>query len=218
MPEDPRHRGGPLLRVHLVEDLFDGPFVMGLIDTDLDRIVLERRAHARNRRRVGGGEEQGLLLGRGGGDQGADLFLKTHVEHAVGFVQDQRLQGVEIEAPPAQMVEQAAGRADHHMGAMFQRAELGGEGDAAAEGQDLDVVGKAGQASQFLADLVGQFAGRAEHQRLHARGARLQVRQQADAEGGGLAAAGLGLGDHVLAGEDQRQGVGLNRRHFGIAE
>jgi len=42
--------------------------------------------------------------------------------------------------------------------------------------------------------------------------------QQADAEGGGLAAAGLGLGDQVAALEDQRQAGGLDRRHFGVAE
>ena len=48
-------------------------------------------------------------------------------------------------------------------------------------------------------DLVGQFARRAQHQRLHGEAPRVQVGQQRQREGGGLAAAGLGLRDQVLA-------------------
>ena len=116
------------------------------------------------------------------------------------------------------MIEEPARSSDHNMGAMLQRAELGPERDAAAEGQDLDVVGKACQTAQLFADLVGEFAGRAEHKRLHARRAYLQVRQQADTEGGSFAAAGLGLGDDILAGENRGQAMSLNGCHPGIAQ
>ena len=68
------------------------------------------------------------------------------------------------------MIEQATGGTDHQMGAMLQRTQLGTEGNAAAHGQYFDVVGKAGKTPQLLADLVGEFPGRAEHQRLHPEG------------------------------------------------
>ncbi|MCY1524601.1 hypothetical protein D9M68_595420 [compost metagenome] len=108
--------------------------------------------------------------------------------------------------------------ADHHVRAVLQRADLRAEGHAATQGQHLDVVGGAGQAADFLGDLVGQLAGRAQHQRLAAEVARIQRAEQADAEGGGLAAAGLGLGDQVAALEDRRQALRLDRGHFPIAE
>ena len=168
MAEDPGHRCHPLLLIHLIENLRDGTFVMHLINTDLDRFVLDSRTHGGNPLRIGGGEKQGLLLFRRGGNDFADFFLKTHIQHPIGFIQDQRLQIGQIEAAAAQMVEEAARRADHDMGTMFQRTELGPEGNAAAEGQDLDVIGKTGQAAQLFADLIGQFPGRAQHQRLHA--------------------------------------------------
>jgi len=116
------------------------------------------------------------------------------------------------------VIENPAGGADHDMGAVFEGAELGAEGDAAAEGEDLDVVGTAGQASQFLADLVGEFPGRTQHQPLHLEAGHVQPRQEADAKGGGFAAAGLGLGDDVASRQNQRQAVGLNGGHLVIAE
>ena len=69
-----------------------------------------------------------------------------------------------------------------------------------------------------LRDLVGEFAGRAEHQRLAAEVARVDRVEQADAEGGGLAAAGLGLGNQVHALEHYRQALRLNRGHLGVTE
>ena len=92
VPEDARYRCRPLLRFYFKEDLLDSALVMGLIDTDLDRLVLEGGAEGGNFRRVGGGEEQGLFLGRGGGNERTDIILKTHVEHAVCLIKDQRLQ------------------------------------------------------------------------------------------------------------------------------
>ena len=41
--------------------------------------------------------------------------------------------------------------ADHHVRAVLQRSHLRAVGDAAAEGQDLDVVGGAGQPADLLA-------------------------------------------------------------------
>jgi hypothetical protein len=148
----------------------------------------------------------------------ADGIDEAHVQHAVGFVQHQGVEAVDLEGALGQVFLNAAGRADHHVGAVLQRADLRAEGHAAAQGQHLDVVGGTGQAADFLGHLVGQLAGGAEHQGLAAEVARVERVQEADAEGGGLAAAGLGLGDQVLPLQDQRQALGLDRRHGGVAQ
>jgi hypothetical protein len=74
------------------------------------------------------------------------------------------------------------------------------------------------QPAHFLGDLIGQFAGRAQHHGLHCEAARIQVGQQGQTEGRRLAAAGLGLGDQVVARQRDRQAGGLDRRHVQVAE
>jgi hypothetical protein len=86
------------------------------------------------------------------------------------------------------------------------------------QGEHLDVLLEAGEAADLLAHLLGQLAGRAQHHRLHREVARVEALQQRQAEGGGLAAAGLGLGDEVVAGQRHRQAGGLDRRHLVVAE
>ena len=167
---------------------------------------------------VGGREQQRLALRRALlGDHG-DVVVEAHVEHAVGFVQHQRVQRLQVQAAAFQVVHDAPRRADDDVRAMLQAGQLRAHRRAAAQRQDLDVVFGAGQAAQFLGHLVGQFACRAQHQRLHREAARVQVGQQRQAEGGGLAAAGLGLGDQVMAGQRQRQAGGLDRRHRVVAQ
>ncbi|MOA04342.1 hypothetical protein D3C78_1238910 [compost metagenome] len=127
------------------------------------------------------------------------------------------VEAVELEGALAQVFEDAPRGADHDVRAMLQRADLRAERHAAAQGQHLDVVGAARQQADFLGHLVGQFAGRAQHQRLAAEVALIERRQQAEGEGGGLAAAGLGLGDQVVTGEDQWQALRLDRCHLPVA-
>ncbi len=168
--------------------------------------------------RVGGGEQQRLAAFRGLLDDVFDGVVETHVEHAIGFVEDQRVEAIQHQRALAQVLLDASWRADDDVGAVFEESDLRAEGHAAAQGQDLDVVFGAGQATDFLGDLVGQLTGRAHHQGLAAEETRVDRVQQADAEGGGLAAAGLGLGDQVHALEDHRQALRLDRRHLGITE
>jgi hypothetical protein len=76
-----------------------------------------------------------------------------------------------------------------------------------------------GQILKVGEDLRGQFAGGRQHER--PRGAArlvdqpVQDRQQ---KRGGLAAAGLGAGQDVLAVERRRNRIGLNRRRPGEPE
>jgi len=116
------------------------------------------------------------------------------------------------------MLLNAPRRADDYMRAMFQRADLRAYGYASAEREDLDVLSRARQPPQLLGHLIGQFTGGAKYQRLTAEIARIDWLQQCNAEGGSLAAAGLGLRDEVHTLEHDRQALRLDWRHFGIAE
>ncbi len=115
------------------------------------------------------------------------------------------------------MIEDAARRADHDVGRMHQRVALRADGLAAAQGEDLNIAGKARQLTQHVADLIRQFARWAEHQRLSNVAAAVDMLQQANAERRRFAAAGFGLRPHVASRQDSRQRGGLNRRHLGVA-
>ena len=69
-----------------------------------------------------------------------------------------------------------------------------------------------------LADLVGEFARGAQHQCLQADLRRIQAMEQPEPEGGGLAAAGRRLRDHIAAFEQCGQALRLDRRHLHVAE
>jgi hypothetical protein len=101
---------------------------------------------------------------------------------------------------------------------VLEARELSAHHAAAAQREDLDVVFGAGQAPHFLRHLFGQLARRAQHERLHGEAARVEIGQQCQCKGGGLAAAGLGLRDQVVPGQGHGQARGLDRRHAGVAQ
>ena len=218
MLEQQRNGSQPLFVGYFVEALADLAALVLFGQGDLLRLAQESPRQGGDAFRKGGGEKQGLArLGAGLGDEG-DVIVETHVEHAIGFVQHQCIERGEVEAHALQVVHDAPRRADHDMGAVLQAGDLRPHGAAAAQGQHLDVVFAARQAANFLAHLVGQLPRWTQHQRLHREAARIQPRQQAQGKCRGLAAAGLGLRDQVVAGQGQRQAGCLDRRHLQVAQ
>jgi len=144
---------------------------------------------------------------------------EAHVEHAVGFVEDEDLDGGKIHGALADMVEQAAGCRHQDVDAALQRLDLRPDADAAEDQGRLQRQEMAVGAHAFL-DLGGQLARRREHQ--HARlaalggGARADQLQDGQGEAGGLAGAGLGGGHQVAAGENDGNRLGLDRRRLGV--
>ena len=64
-----------------------------------------------------GREEQGLARLRRAVDDHVDVVDEPHVEHAVGFVQDEGVHGREIDAACLQVIEQTARRGDQYVDA-----------------------------------------------------------------------------------------------------
>ena len=166
-----------------------------------------------NALRVGGREEQGLAACWAVFGDEYDVLVKAHVEHAIGLVENERVERVKAQVAAFQVIHDAPRCADDDVRAVFQAAPLRSDGRATAQRQHLDVVFKARQSADFLRHLFGQFARRAEHHGLHGKAARVEIGQQGNGEGRRFAAAGLGLRNQVFPAQRDRQAGRLDRRH-----
>ncbi|EDZ47016.1 hypothetical protein RBY4I_2234 [Rhodobacterales bacterium Y4I] len=163
----------------------------------------------------GGREQHGLAFG---GQQRRDLAQsvdEAEVQHLVGLVQHQEVAGAEVQGAAVEDVDQAARGGDQDVGALGNAGNLRIDGDAANHQADLH-RGVFGQALQGVGDLVGQLAGRGQHQAAHGVGGGFaavlhHLRDQRHAKSGGLAGAGLRQTQHVLAVQGMRNGAGLDR-------
>jgi hypothetical protein len=124
------------------------------------------------------GEEECLTAG--GLDRGGDLadgLDEAHVEHAVGLVEDENLDGAEIDDALVHQIQQAAGRGDDDVDSAVQRALLMELADA-AEDDGVIEAGFAPVDAEALRDLLGELTcGRKD-------------------EGAGLFGAAVGLVGH----------------------
>ena len=89
-------------------------------DRDFLRIHQEFFTNAANFRRHGGREEQGLAKTRQQADDAFHVGNEAHVEHPVGFVDDQDFDVAEQHLAALEMVEKAARRGNQHVDAAVQ--------------------------------------------------------------------------------------------------
>jgi hypothetical protein len=168
--------------------------------------------------RVSGREQQGLPLFRALFGNRGDVIEKAHVQHAVGLVQHQGVERLQVQILTRQVIHDAPRRPHHDMRAMLQRGTLAAQGHAAAQGDNLDVVCGPRQPADLGSHLVGQLTRRAQHQGLHRKAARVQLGQQGQGESGRLTTARFGLRNQVFARQRGGQAGRLDRRHRQIAQ
>lgn len=161
-------------------------------------------------------EEQHLLLLREEVEDARDLLVEALVQHLVGFVEDHVHALVELHVAAADVVVDAAGRADDDGRAAPERVFLLAHRRAAVDAHQLDAAVLAEQL-EFLRDLDGQLAGGAHHQRAHALRADRDLVDDRHAERRGLAGARLAANDEVLAGARRAEGLRLHWRRVGVA-
>ena len=176
---------------------------------DLDRIAQHLLGELGNVARHGRGEQQRLALRGQLRDDLADVVNEAHVEHAVGFVEHEKLDVAEAQRIAAHEVEQAARRGDEDVDAVEQRAHLAAHRHAADRQRGADAEMPA-VGAEAVEDLAGQLARRAEHQDaagLALRPPRVggEMMQDRQRERGGLAGAGLRDADHVAARQDDAE-------------
>ena len=141
-----------------------------------------------------------------------DIRDEAHVEHAVGLVDDQKLDAGEQQPAALVMIEQAAGRRDQNVDAAGELGILIAERDAADDERHVELVVDAVFGETFL-DLRGELAGRFENESArHARAgaAFFQHGQHRQHEGRRLAGAGLRDAEHVAPGKHVGNGLILD--------
>ena len=125
---------------------------------------------------------------------------------------------VEAERLALEVVHDAAGSADDDVGTARQLLELDSVALATIDWQDVEAGQVAGVALQRLGDLDCQLARRRQDQRLRFGELDIDLLEQRQREGGGLAGAGLRLTDQVMAVEEDGDALGLDRRRGFVAD
>ena len=188
-------------------------------DFDAHRIVQERIGEAGDFRRHGRREEQRLARERHQLADALDVRDEAHVEHPVGFVDDQDLDRVQEQAAALGEIEQASGGRDDDVGAARDLGLLIAERDAADQERKVQLVVDAVFAERLF-DLGGELARRLQNEGARHAGASaaaLEHRQHRQGEGGGLAGAGLGDAQDVAALQGVGNGLFLDRRRRVVA-
>ena len=186
-------------------------------------------------------EQQRLALGRRLAHNAANGGQKAHVEHAVGLVQHQYLDLVQVAGTLLDQVDQTTRRSDQDVAAVLKSRGLRLVAHAAHDGHG-DMTGDVGNLARDLIDLLGKLArgGDDEHHgaatvalgllgaatavaaAVLAHGLRrsdvLQVVHGRQQEGGRLAGAGLSGGKQVATFEHHGNRAGLDRRRCRVAQ
>ncbi len=190
----------------------------GALHADPDGLTQQVAGELQDRRGHRRAEQQRLTVLRQLAQHAADVGQEAHVEHAVGLVEDEHLQLRQVRVGVLQVVEEAAGRRDDHVGALTEGALLRAHADAAEDARDAQ-AGVADEALRGLLDLRGELAGGREDQRARrAAPAAAETLQDRQEERGGLAAARRGGAEYVAAFEGGRDAGGLDGRGGLVAE
>src|SRR5205085_1366286 len=102
-------------------------------DLDVGGIVEQATRELADLVRERGAEQEVLALRRQDRKDPADVADEAHVEHAIRLVQDEDLDGRQVDGSLADVVQQPAGRRDDDLRATAQRADLVVVTDAAVD-------------------------------------------------------------------------------------
>ena len=125
-------------------------------DADANRIAEDRIGQVRDGFRHRGGEQERLSPRRQLGNDAANVGHESHVEHPVGFVQHENLDGAQVDESLVHQVKQPAGRGNEDIDALLQGPRLSVLADA-AEDHRLPNRRVATIRPKALADLGGQL-------------------------------------------------------------
>ena len=115
-----------------------------------------------DRRGDRGAQQQRLPLLRAAAEDFFDVGPEADVEHAVGFVEHDDFELVELQRAAADVVEHAARRADDDVGAAFELVDLAADRLAAVE-RHAGHPPAVGELFEFVAHLHGELARRHQH-------------------------------------------------------
>ncbi len=199
--------------------LLDASDGLGL-GSDLDvlrlaQVLLGNRADGMRQR---GGEQHALAAFRHGFEDHFEVIHEAQLEHFIGFVENQEANGRQQATVAAQVVNQTARGRNDDLRALANGLELRAHGCATIDRDDGQARHLLGIGFECSGDLQGQFASRREDQCLHFLTSGIDLGQDRQRKGRGLAGTGLRLADHVVTAKDHRDRLRLNRGWFFVAD
>jgi len=213
-----RPLGGGVHEIDALVDLVDGAALALRRDLDPLGVLQDLRCELGDIARHGGGEQERLALLGDRADDAAHVADETHVEHAVGLVDDEERHMAQLHVAALDQVEQTAWRGDQDVDAARQGLDLAAITQAADDGAKTQAEAAA-VGVEAAGDLDRELAGRRQHERARALGLGAlpesgEMLQHGQREGGGLAGAGLGDAQDVATLQQRRNGARLDgRRH-----
>ncbi|MNS42693.1 hypothetical protein D3C72_750770 [compost metagenome] len=186
---------------------------------DLDVLGLAQVAFGdrADRRRQGGGEQHGLAAGRDGIEDHFEVVHEAQLEHLVGFVQYQVLHGRQDFFVTTQVVAQTARGGHDDLRAVADRTQLWAHRGTTVDGDHVHARHLLGVGFESGSNLQRQLTGWRQDQGLRFALAHIDLVEDRQGEGSGLAGASLRLADHVVTGEDDRDRLLLNGGRLFVA-
>ena len=194
---------------HHPHPLADGFVGDGLhLDGHFPRLAQVLPCDAADGLRHGGGEQGDLAIFRGLLQDPLHVVDKAHAQHLVGLVQHQAAQAGQVQGTAPHVVHHPARGTYHHLHPALQLAELAAVIGTAIDGQHVEALHVTGVGLEGLGHLDGQLPGGRQHQHLGFLLGQVEVGQQRQGKGRGLAGAGLRLAEDVRplqhVGDDAR--------------
>ena len=186
------------------------------LDADLDGVVQVLLSDLADRVGHGCGEERNLLAVGGAFEDLFHIFGEAHAQHFVCLVQYQVLQVGQVQGALFEVVNHAAGGTDDDLRTAAQTSQLRAVGGATVDGQDGEVLHVGCVGGEGFCNLQSQLTGGCQDQNLGVAGDAVNVGefshagQRRQGECCGLTGTGLCQTDHVVAFEQQGDGLFLN--------
>ena len=149
-----------------------------------------------------------------------DIIDKAHVEHTIGLIEHEETAAREVEVAHLEMAEQTPWGGNEHIGTQTHAAHLlvvAPAVVAAIDGYGRYIVEVITKALHGLVDLLGEFTGGRHDDAVDGILGELlvvELREDGQQIGGGLASTRLGHTQHVVAVEDLWDTAFLNGRHL----
>ena len=158
----------------------------------------------------GGAEKRPLGVFGNLAQDGFDIFHESHVQHFVGLVQNNRLDLVQGNRTPLEVVDEPARRCHDDVGGPFESLELHRNVLPAIDGNHVDLRKLHGILLDCFGHLDRKFPRRCQHQQGGILAVELYAGKQRECKRCGLASAGLCRTQQVLALQQGGNGLRLD--------
>jgi len=172
------------------------------LDENPNRLSHELLGHLEHIRRHRGGEKDDLgVLGEKLEDF-IDLVLETAGQHFISLIEAENLDSVGPEGPTVDHIVHSTGSTDDNLNALLQLGHVLTNVGPADTGVAFNVH-VVTESDDDLLDLLGKLTGRCEDEGLSPFDREVELLEDRDREGCGLASTGLGLSDDIVTLDDR---------------